>query len=124
MSASLLGAAMHLPIVQADERLTGGMQQAGHKWPAIRAWGNTTPECLDRWAANMGRSEGATAGKAVLFPCAARRSFVGPLVAFVWLFLLMPSSTGTADRAVLVTALVLESPFAHGQQPAQHRISE
>jgi hypothetical protein len=38
--------------------------------------GNTTPECLDRWAAKTGRSEGATAEKAVPFLCAARRSFV------------------------------------------------
>jgi hypothetical protein len=30
---------------------------------------------LDRWAANAGRSEGATAEKAVPFLCAAPRSF-------------------------------------------------
>jgi hypothetical protein len=44
--------------------------------------GNTTLEYLDRWAANTGRSEGATAEEAVPFPRAARRSFVLRLVAF------------------------------------------
>jgi hypothetical protein len=34
------------------------------------------PNVLDRWAANTGRSEGATAEKAVPFLCAARRLFV------------------------------------------------
>ena len=46
------------------------------KWPAIRAWGQYHSRILDRWAANTGRLEGATAEKAVPFPCAARRSFV------------------------------------------------
>ncbi len=32
------------------------------------------PKILDRWAANTGRSEGATAEKAVPFPGAVRRS--------------------------------------------------
>jgi hypothetical protein len=54
------------------------------KWPAIRAWGEYHSRVLDRWAANTGRSEGAKAEKAVPFPCAARRSFVLRLVAFVW----------------------------------------
>ena len=44
------------------------------KWPAIRAWGQYHSRILDRWAANAGRSEGATAVKAVPFLCAARRS--------------------------------------------------
>jgi hypothetical protein len=34
------------------------------------------PKILDRWAANTGRSEGATAEKAVPFPGAVRRSLV------------------------------------------------
>jgi hypothetical protein len=46
------------------------------KWPAIRAWGQYHSRILDRWAANTGRLEGATAEKAVPFPCAARRSVV------------------------------------------------
>ena len=46
------------------------------KWPAIRAWGQYHSRILDRWAANSGRLEGATAEKAVPFPCAARRSVV------------------------------------------------
>src|SRR6266446_7839366 len=46
------------------------------RWPAIRAWGQYHSRILDRWAANTGRLEGATAEKAVPFPCAARRSFV------------------------------------------------
>src|SRR5919109_2206638 len=39
------------------------------KWP-----GQYHSRILDRWAANAGRSEGATAVKAVPFLCAARRS--------------------------------------------------
>jgi hypothetical protein len=46
------------------------------KWPAIRAWGQYHSRILDRWAANTGRLEGATAEKAVPFPCATRRSVV------------------------------------------------
>src|SRR5207302_8164212 len=46
------------------------------RWPAIRAWGQYHSRILDRWAANTGRLEGATAEKAVPFPCAARRSVV------------------------------------------------
>jgi hypothetical protein len=64
----------------------------------------------------MGRSEGATAENAVPFPCAARRSFVVGLVAFLWLFLLMSSSAGAAHCAVLVTALCAGVIFAHAQQ--------
>jgi hypothetical protein len=71
---------------------------------------------MDRWAANTGRSEGATAEEAVPFPRAARRSFVLRLVAFLWLCLPMPSSTGRARRAVLVTALCAEAPLASAQQ--------
>jgi len=77
---------------------------------------------LDRWAANTGRSEGATAEKAVPFLCAARRSFVLRLVAFLLLFLPMPSftgrarCTGRARRAVLITALCAGPTFAHAQQ--------
>jgi hypothetical protein len=54
------------------------------KWSAIRAWGVYHSRMLNRWAANMGRLEGATAEKAVPFPCAARRSLVVRLVAFLW----------------------------------------
>jgi len=54
------------------------------KWSAIRAWGEYHSRMLNRWAANMGRLEGATAEKAVPFPCAARRSLVVRLVAFLW----------------------------------------
>jgi hypothetical protein len=46
------------------------------KRSAIRAWGQYHSRILDRWAANTGRLEGATAEKAVPFPCAARRSVV------------------------------------------------
>ena len=38
------------------------------RWPAIRAWGQDHSRILDRWAANTGRLEGATAEKAVPFP--------------------------------------------------------
>src|SRR6266446_8046694 len=38
------------------------------RWPAIRAWGQYHSRILDRWAANTGRLEGATAEKAVPFP--------------------------------------------------------
>jgi hypothetical protein len=38
--------------------------------------GDTTPEYLDRWAANTGRLEGASAEEAVPFSVAVRRSFV------------------------------------------------
>src|SRR6266404_8996628 len=51
---------------QADGTLGGQLFGPG---------GNTT-RILDRWAANTGRLEGATAEKAVPFPCAARRSVV------------------------------------------------
>src|SRR5437660_8044664 len=51
------------------------------RWPAIRAWGQYHSRILDRWAANTGRLEGATAEKAVPFPCAARRSVVLRFVA-------------------------------------------
>jgi hypothetical protein len=54
------------------------------KWSGIRAWGEYHSRMLNRWAANMGRLEGATAEKAVPFPCAARRSLVVSLVAFLW----------------------------------------
>src|SRR6266481_3736361 len=40
----------------------------------VRAWGRYHSRILDRWAANTGRSEGATAEKAVPFPGAVRRS--------------------------------------------------
>jgi hypothetical protein len=48
------------------------------KRSAIRAWGQYHSRILDGRAANTGRFEGATAEKAVPFPCAARRSF------FIW----------------------------------------
>jgi hypothetical protein len=44
---------------------------------------------------DTGRLEGATAEEAVPFPCAARRSFVLRLVAFLWLFLLMLTTCRT-----------------------------
>ena len=53
------------------------------KWPAIRAWGQYHSRILVRWAANAGRSEGATAVKAVPFLCAAHRSLSS--LAFMWL---------------------------------------
>jgi len=98
---------------------------------------------LDRWAANTGRLEGATAEEAVPFPYAARRSFILRLVAFLWVFLPMltscrtvgikslraiadigglwicpawHNSTGKARRAVLITALCAAAPLAHAQQ--------
>jgi hypothetical protein len=46
------------------------------KRSVIRAWGQYHSRILDRWAANTSRLEGATAEKAVPFPCAARRSVV------------------------------------------------
>src|SRR6516162_2552606 len=52
----------------------------------------------------------------------ARRSFV---VAFLWLYLSMPSSTGRARRAVLVTALCAGASLAHAQQlPSIESLSE
>src|SRR5258708_21988149 len=42
----------------------------------VRAWGRYHSRILDRWAANLGRSEGAIAEKAVPFPGAVRRSLV------------------------------------------------
>ena len=46
------------------------------KWPSIRAGGNTTPEDIGSMGGDTGRSEGATAEKAVPFPGAVRRSLV------------------------------------------------
>src|SRR5262249_25869319 len=87
--------AMHWQIVEVPERLTQRYVAMRHtctptlivvsegrnrttewnvKWPAVRAWGQYHSRILDRWAANAGHSEGATAVKAVPFPCAARRS--------------------------------------------------
>jgi hypothetical protein len=42
----------------------------------VRAWGRYHSRILDRWAANLGRSEGAIAEEAVPFPGAVRRSLV------------------------------------------------
>jgi hypothetical protein len=61
----------------------------------------------------------------VPFPCAARRSFVLRLVAFLWLCLPMPSSAGRARRAVLVIALCAAAPLARAQQlPSIESLSE
>src|SRR5262249_39655877 len=92
---------MHLQIVEVNAQLTGRyVASPPHSWtmrigpaesrgagwnstsgwnvkgPAIRAWGQNHSGIWDRWAANRGRLEGATAEKAVPFPCAARRSVV------------------------------------------------
>src|SRR5215467_16027740 len=46
-------------------------------------------------------------------------------VAFLWLYLSMPSSTGRARRAVLVTALCAGASLAHAQQlPSIESLSE
>src|SRR5260221_11847164 len=96
-------AAMHLQIDEAGERLirryvangshswpirvgltesrsAGGNRTNGWdvKWPPIRAWGMPLPN-IGSMDGNTGRSEGATAEKAVPFPCAVldpNRSFV------------------------------------------------
>ena len=62
----------------------------------------------------MGRSEGATAEKAVPFLCAAPRSFSSRSVYVA--FLLMPSSGATAHRGVLVVVLWAGITFAHAQE--------
>src|SRR5262245_17264626 len=63
---------------RADSRGAGWNGKSGRNvnGPAIRVWGQYHSRILDRWAANTGRFEGATAEKAVPFPCAARRSVV------------------------------------------------
>jgi hypothetical protein len=62
----------------------------------------------------MGRLEGATAEKAVPFPCAARRSFRSSSRSVC--VVLMPSSAGRAHRAVVVIAVCAGAIFMHAQQ--------
>jgi hypothetical protein len=82
--------------VQPTRNLTGGIsfsRSASSSDLRIRSWASRTlrnivrpytllciykssRQLLDRWAANTGRSEGATAEKAVPFPGAVRRSLV------------------------------------------------
>src|SRR5919204_2260383 len=83
------------------------------RWPAIRAWGQYHSRILDRWAANAGRSEGATAVKAVPFLCAARRSFSSRSVHVAscsCLALQLDSSWSLTHH------LMCGVPFAHGQE--------
>jgi hypothetical protein len=61
----------------------------------------------------QGRSEGATAVKAVPFLCAARRFLSSRSVHG---FLLMPSSAARVHRGILLTALCVGGTFAHAQQ--------
>ena len=91
-------AAMHLQIDEAGERLirryvangshsvrqcgSGSQKAEPNKrpecWMTIRAWGMPLPN-IGSMDGNTGRSEGATAEKAVPFPCAVldpNRSFV------------------------------------------------
>src|SRR5262245_21194252 len=60
-------------------------------------------------------------------PCRSRATARGLVVlrCVLWLYLPMPSSTGRARRAVLVTALCAGAPLAHAQQlPSIESLSE
>jgi hypothetical protein len=83
--------------------------------------GESTPKSLDRWAANTGRSEGATAEKAVPFLCAARRSFVVSYFSDVLLksCLLISDS---ADRVLVESCHRLSQLPALTRAPVKHRI--
>src|SRR5689334_5241978 len=87
---------MHLQIVEADRQLTRRYVANGpHCWamwiapqcgrnltkpphvksPTIRAWGRYHSRIFDRWAANTGRLEGASAEEAVPLPVAVHDDF-------------------------------------------------
>src|SRR5262245_46324684 len=88
-------AAMHVQILERVWELTAGKwANAPHSWamlmkppdgrnratgwnvkgPAIRAWGQYHSRVIGSTGGQYGPLEGATAEKAVPFPCAARRS--------------------------------------------------
>jgi len=76
---------------------------------------NTAPEYFGLMGVAHGplRRRHSGKGRAVPERLPVYRSF---FVAFLWLYLSMPSSTGRARCAVLVTALCAGAPLAHARQ--------
>src|SRR5262249_27874442 len=136
---------MHVQIFEIDKRLRARcVANAPHRWamlikaagwaepasarnvkrPAIRAWGQYHSRVIGSMGGECGllRRRHSGKGRAVPGRLPVDRSF---FVAFLWLYLSMPSSTGRARRAVLVTALCAGASLAHAQQlPSIESLSE
>src|SRR6516164_7785198 len=84
---------------------------------------NTAPEYIGLMGVAHGplQRRHSGIGRAVPERLPVDRSF---FVAFLWLYLFMPSSTGRARRAVLVTALCAGASLAHAQQLPSIEISQ
>jgi hypothetical protein len=88
-----------------------GTDKGVESWMTIRAWGMPLPN-IGSMDGNTGRSEGATAVKAVPFPCAV----LGPNRSFVDL-----RAGGPRLGARSARVLAQDSVPTHANYKAQHR---
>ena len=88
-----------------------GTDKGVESWMTIRAWGMPLPN-IGSMDGNTGRSEGATAVKAVPFPCAV----LGPNRSFVDLLAGEPRLGARSARV-----LAQDSVPTHANYKAQHR---